>query len=66
MLKHNPEHENKIVLLEISEGEKFIDSTRFMSSSLSSLIDNLAEGHNEDKCEDCKSYLEYEEVMVVH
>ena len=30
-----------------------------MSSSLSSLVDNFAEGLHNDKCTDCKSYLEY-------
>ena len=37
----------------------FIDSFRFMSSSLSSLADNLSEGFHSDKCIDCKSYLDY-------
>ena len=34
---------------------KFIDSFRFISSSLSSLVDNLSEGLHSDKCTDCKS-----------
>ena len=38
---------------------KFIDSFRFMSSSLSSLADNLTEGLHNDKCKDCKSCLKY-------
>ena len=38
---------------------KFIDSFRFMSSSLSSLADNLSEGLHNNKCTDCKSCLEY-------
>ena len=37
----------------------FIDSFRFMSSSLSSLADNLSEVFHSDKCIDCKSYLDY-------
>ena len=37
---------------------KFIDSFRFISSSLSSLIDNLSEGFHSDKCTDCKSCLD--------
>ena len=38
---------------------KFIDSFRFMSSLLSSLVDNLSEGLHSDKCTDCKSSLDY-------
>ena len=38
---------------------KFIDSFRFMSNSLSSLIYNLSEGLHSDKCTDCKSCLDY-------
>ena len=34
---------------------KFIDSFRFMSTSLSSLIDNLSEKLHSDNCKDCKS-----------
>ena len=48
--------ENKDI--EITYKIKFIDSCRFMSSSLSKLVDNLSEGiHN--KCFDCKSNLDY-------
>ena len=36
---------------------KFIDSFRFMSSSLSNLIDNLSERVHSDKYTDCKSCL---------
>ena len=38
---------------------KFIDSFRFMSTSLSSLVDNLSDGFHCNKCIDCKSSLEY-------
>ena len=38
---------------------KFIDSFRFMSTSLSNLIDNLSEGRHSNKCADCGSCLDY-------
>ena len=41
---------------------KFIDSFRFMSTSLSSLVDNLSEKLHSDKCKDCKSKLDYTSV----
>ena len=37
----------------------FIDSFRFMSISLSSLVDNLSEALHTDKCKDCKSELDF-------
>ena len=45
--------------MKISYKIKFIDSFRFMSSSLSSLVDNLSEGDHSVQCTDCKSYLYY-------
>ena len=39
---------------------QFIDSTRFMASSLSNLVDNLAVGIHKIKCKDCDCFLEYE------
>ena len=38
---------------------KFIDSFRFMSTSLSSLVNNLSNGLYNDKCTYCKSCLDY-------
>ena len=38
---------------------KFFDNYRLMSSSLSSLADNLSEAIHNDKFTDCKSYLKY-------
>ena len=49
--------ENKNV--EITYKIKFIDSFRFMSSSLSKLVDNLSEGLHNNKCLDCESCLDY-------
>ena len=45
--------------IEITYKIKFIDSYRFMSMSLSKLIDNLSEGLHNDKCSNCKSCLGY-------
>ena len=33
--------------------KKIIDSTRFMASSFSNLVDNLAKGIQKVKCKDC-------------
>ena len=41
---------------------KFIDSARFMASSLSSLVNNLAEGIHKIKCKNCDCFLEFESV----
>ena len=46
----------------ISYKVKFIDSARFMVSSLSNLVDNLAKGIHEINCKDCNCFLEYENV----
>ena len=45
--------------LEITYNIKFIDSYRFMSSSLSKLVDNLSEGIHNNKCSYCESNLDY-------
>ena len=46
-------------IIKISHKIKFIDNFRFMSSSLSSLVDNLSEGLHSDKCTDCRSCVDY-------
>ena len=45
--------------LEITYKIKFIGSYRFMSLSLSKLVDNLSEGIHNNKCLDCNSCLDY-------
>ena len=52
--------ENKDI--EITYKIKFVDSFRFMSTSLSKLVDNLTEGIQNDKCIKCKSNLCYMKV----
>ena len=54
-LKKKIENKN----IEINYKIKFIDSYRFMSSSLSKLVDNLSEGIHNNKCIDCNSCLDY-------
>ena len=46
-------------ITKISYEIKFIDSYRFMSTSLSNLFNNLSEGLYNDRCIDCKSCLDY-------
>ena len=52
---------NKSVVT-ISYKIKFIDRARFMASSLSNLVDNLAEGIHKIKCKDCDCFLDCESV----
>ena len=49
--------------MEITYKIKFIDSFRFMATSLSKLVDNLTEGIHSDKCIKCKSNLCYMKVI---
>ena len=44
-------------IIKITYKTKFIDSFRFMSASLSDLVDNLSEGLY--KCKNCKLHLDY-------
>ena len=41
---------------------KFIDSSRFMATSLSNRADNLTDGIHKIKCKDCDCFIEYESV----
>ena len=43
-------HLEKTITKSISHNLKFINSTRFMASLLSNLVDNLAEGIRKTKC----------------
>ena len=53
--------ENKDI--EVAYKIKFIDSYRFMATSISKLVDNLTEDIHGDKCVDCKSDLSYMKVI---
>ena len=44
-------------IVTISYQIKFIDSTRFMASSSSNLVDNIAGGIHKIKCKDCDCFL---------
>ena len=46
-------------IMKISYKIKFIDSFRFMSSSLSDIVDNLSDELQSDECADYKSCLDY-------
>ena len=46
-------------ITKISYKIKLIDSFRFMSTSLSNLVNNLSEGVHNDKCTNCKYCLDY-------
>ena len=46
-------------ITKISYKIKFIDSCRFMSTSLSNLVSNLSAGLHNDRCTDCKFFLDY-------
>ena len=54
-LKNKIENKN----IEITYKIKFIDSYRFMSSSLYKLVDNLSEGIHNNKCVNCNPCLDY-------
>ena len=45
--------------IEITYEIKFINSYKFMSTSLSKLVDNLSEGLHNNQCLNCKSCLDY-------
>ena len=45
-------------IVKITYKIKFIDSFRFVSTSLSKLVDNLSERVHNNRCTDCKSCLD--------
>ena len=49
----------------ISYKIKIFDSTRFMASSLSSFVNNLAKEIHKIKCKDCDCFLEYEVLRII-
>ena len=49
-------------VVNISYKIKFINSERIKESSLSNLVDNLAEGIHKIKCKDCDYFVEYKNV----
>ena len=55
----NKEINSKNKTFEITYKIKFIDSYRFMSTSLSKLVDNLSEGLHNNRCVDCKYCIDY-------
>ena len=50
---------NKDKIIEMTYKIKFIDSYRFMSMSLSKLVDNLTERLHNNRCVDCESCVDY-------
>ena len=54
MIKFNKDDNEGVV--------KLIDSARFMVTSLSNLVNNLAEEIQKFKCKDCYCFLEYESI----
>ena len=48
-----------VFIATFSQKVNFIDSARLMASSLSNLVDNLAEEIHKTKCKDCDCFLEY-------
>ena len=51
-----------IIFITISFRIKFIDRVRFMSSSLSNLVDNFTERIHKIKCKDRDCFLEYKSI----
>ena len=60
IIKIDEDGNNKIVNIPCKL--KFNDSFRFMSTSLSSLVDNLSDELHSSKCKNCKASLDYMKV----
>ena len=50
----------------ISYNIKFINTARFMASSLSNLVDNLTERIHKMKCKGFGCFLEYKRNLIIH
>ena len=50
----------RLSVVTVSYKIKLIGSARFMATSLSNVLDNLAEGIQKIKCKDCDCFVEYE------
>ena len=57
VIKINKDGHQSVVT--VSYKIKSIDSTTFMATSLSNLVDNLSEGFRKIKCKDCDCFIKH-------